>query len=85
MTKIEENVIQFACQMVESIVAGNYNLPRPMNIAINSLQDAVWDLVKERGWLSPKDGCSIRFLEEKKQYWQEVEARIKAYARNNKP
>lgn len=77
MTKAEENVVQWACQLAEAIVAGTYGLPKPMNIAVNSLQDAVWDLVKERGWRSPKDGCSHEFLEEEKKYWQEVEDKIK--------
>lgn len=77
MTKAEENVVQWACQLAEAIVAGTYGLPKPMNIAVNSLQDAVWDLVKERGWRSPKDGCSYEFLEEEKKYWQEVEDKIK--------
>ena len=77
MTKAEENVVQWACQLAEAIVAGTYGLPRPMNIAVNSLQDAVWDLVKERGWQSPKDGCGHEFLEEEKKYWQEVEDKLK--------
>jgi hypothetical protein len=77
MTKAEENVVQWACQLAEAIVAGTYGLPKPMNIAVNSLQDAVWDLVKERGWQSPKDGCSHEFLEEEKKYCQEVEDKIK--------
>ena len=77
MTKAEENGVQWACQLAEAIVAGTYGLPRPMNIAVNSLQDAVWDLVKERGWQSPKDGCSREFLEEEKKYWQEVEDKLK--------
>lgn len=77
MTKAEENVVQWACNLAEAIVAGDHRLPRPMNIAINSLQDAVWDLADERGWMSPKDGCSAEFLEEKKQYWQEVEDKLR--------
>lgn len=77
MTEAEENVVQWACQLAESIVAGMYGLPKPMNIAVNSLQDAVWNLVEERGWKSPKDGCSAEFLEEEKKYWQEVEDKLK--------
>ena len=49
MTKAEENVVQWACQLAEAIVAGTYGLSRPMNIAVNSLQDAILDLVKESG------------------------------------
>ena len=51
MTKAEKNVVQWACQLAEAIVAGTYGLPKPMNIAVNSLQDAVLDLVKE-AWLA---------------------------------
>jgi hypothetical protein len=77
MTKNEEEVIQWACHLAEAIVAGSYGLPRPLNIAVNTLQDKVWDLAKERGWKSPKDGCSPEFLEEEKKYWQEVEDKLK--------
>ena len=80
MTKAEENIIQWACNLAEVVVAGDYHLPKPMNIAINNLQDAVWDLVKERSWQSPKDGCSHEFLEEKKKYWQEVEDKLRRIA-----
>ena len=82
MTKAEENVVQWACQLAEAIVGGTYHLPRPMNIAINSLQDAAWDLAKERSWQSPKDGCSAEFLEEEKKYWQEVEDKLRRKAEN---
>ena len=82
MTKAEENVVQWACQLAEAVVGGTYHLPRPMNIAINSLQDAAWDLAKERGWQSPKDGCSAEFLEEEKKYWQEVEDKLRGKAEN---
>ena len=77
MTKVEDNVIQWACNLTEAIVAGNPKLPKPMIIAINSLQDAVWDLVNERGWKSPKDGCSPEFLEKEKAYWEDVENKLK--------
>ena len=77
MTKAEENVVQWACNLVEAIVAGNYKLPKPMNIAINSLQDATWDLAKERGWTTPTDGCSQNFLEMQKTYREDVENKIK--------
>lgn len=77
MTKNEENVIQLACNLAEAVVAGDYHLPRPMCSAINSLQDAVWDLANERGWISPKEGCSKEFLAESAEYWREVEDKLK--------
>lgn len=77
MTKAEEEVVQWACNLAEAIVAGTYSLPAPMNIAVNSLQDAVWDLVKERGWKSPEDGCSHEFLKYEKKYWHEVENKLR--------
>lgn len=77
MTDKEKHVIECACNLAESVVAGRGGLPRPMNIAVNSLHHAVWDLVKERGWQSPKDGCSNEFLEEEKKYWQEVEDNLR--------
>lgn len=83
MTDKEKKVVEWAFNLAHAIVSGDYRLPKPMNIAINSLQDAVWDLVKERGWQSPKDGCSHEFLEEEKKYWQEVEEKVKAYCRKD--
>lgn len=77
MTKAEENVIQWACNLAEAVVAGDYHLPKPMNIAINNLQDATWDLAKERGWKTPVDGCSQNFLEMQKAYCADVENKIK--------
>ena len=77
MTKAEENVIMWACNLAEAVVAGDYHLPKPMNIAINSLQDATWDLAKERGWTTPVDGCSLDFLEMQKTYWEEVENKLR--------
>ena len=73
MTKKEENVIQWAFNLASSVVAGDYNLPRPMNIAINGLQDAVWDLVRERKMLNVRAGCSKEFLRKESEYWNEIQ------------
>lgn len=80
MTKAEENIIQWACNLTEAVVAGDYHLPKPMNIAINNLQDAAWDLAKERGWSSPKNGCSKEFLDCKSEYWTEIENKLRRIA-----
>ena len=77
MTKAEENVIQWACNLAEAIVAGDYKLPTPLCRAINEMGDAVWDLARERGWQSPKDGCSKEFLEFEAKYWKDLEDKIK--------
>lgn len=77
MTKAEENVVQWACNLAEAVVAGDYKLPKPMNIAINGLQDAAWDLANERGWTSPKDGCSEEFLMRKSVYDSDIEECLK--------
>lgn len=61
LTKNEQNVLTWAFNMAHSIVAGDYKLPKPMNYAINNLQDAVFDLAKERG-VSIEDGCSKEYL-----------------------
>ena len=44
MTPKEKEVITQAFNMAFSIVAGDWRLPEPMNVAINRLQDAVFDL-----------------------------------------
>ena len=77
MTKAEEDVIQWACNLAEAVVAGDYRLPRPMNIAINGLQDAVSVLADERGWRTTSEGCGEMFLARKKEYWDEVEAKLR--------
>lgn len=77
MTEAEENVIQWACNLAEAIVAGDYKLPAPMCRAINELQDAVHDMAWERGWKTIKDGCSQEFLEYSAKYWSDLEAKLK--------
>ena len=76
MTNAEEEVIKWACNLAKSVVAGDYHLPSPMCIAVNTLQDKVWDLAKERGWSSLSDGCSEDFLAEEKKYWKDVDKKI---------
>ena len=61
LTENEEQVIAWAFNLVHSIVAGDYKLPKPMNYAINNLQDAVFDLAKERG-VSVESGCTKEYL-----------------------
>ena len=62
LTDKEEAVIQWAFNLAHSIVAGDYHLPKPMNYAINNLQDAVFDLAKERG-VSVESGCTKEYLD----------------------
>jgi hypothetical protein len=76
MTKNEENVIQWAFNLTMSIVAGDYHLPKPMNVAINNLQDAVWDLAKERG-ISVEDGCTAEFGKFKDEFWKDLKEKLK--------
>ena len=61
LTDKEAKVIEWAFNFAHSIVAGDYHLPQPMNFTMNSLQDAVWDLAKERG-ISIENGCSKEYL-----------------------
>ena len=76
MTEKEKAVIEQAFNLAHSIVPGDYRLPRPMNVAINSLQDAVHDLASERS-CSIADGCSKAFLGIEAEYWKEVEEKLK--------
>lgn len=61
LTDKEEKVIQSAFNLAYSIVAGDYHLPKPMCRAMNDLQDAVWELAKDRH-VSIEDGCSKDYL-----------------------
>ena len=76
LTDKERNVIQWAFNVTHSIVAGDYNLPKPMCYALNNLQDVVHDLAKERG-ISIADGCSKDYLGFNEGYWKGVEERLK--------
>ena len=76
LTDKEEAVIQWAFNLAHSIVAGDYHLPKPMNYALNNLQDAVFDLAKERG-VSIKGGCSSEYLGFSEGYRQAVEEQLK--------
>ena len=44
VSQSEKDVIGWAFALADSVVAGDYNLPKAMNYAINNLQDAVWRL-----------------------------------------
>ena len=71
LTSEEENVITWAFNFAHSIVAGDYHLPKPMCYAMNNLQDAVWELAKDRH-VSIEDGCSKEYLAFHKGYWDGV-------------
>lgn len=77
MTRAEENVVQWACNLAKAVVAGDYKLPAPMCLAINELQDAVHAMANERGWKAVEAGCSQEFLEYSAKYWKDLEDRIK--------
>jgi len=76
MTDKEREVIEWAFNLAHSIVPGNYGVPKPMCVAINSLQDAVHDLARERS-CSIADGCSKVFLDIESEYWKELEEKLK--------
>lgn len=73
MTRMEATVIQKAFNLAESVVAGDWNLPKPMNVAINELQDAVHELASARGLKSLSDGCSEEFIKMRDAYYEEME------------
>ena len=76
LTDNEKLVIQWAFNMTHSIVAGDYHLPKPMIYAMNYLQDAVWELAKERH-ISVIDGCSKDYLGFQDGYWKGVKEHLK--------
>jgi len=76
LTENEKKVIDWAFNLVHSIVAGDYHLPKPMNYTMNNLQDAVWDLAKERG-ISVEDGCTDEYKAFHDGYWKGVEDRLR--------
>lgn len=73
MTNMEAAVVQKAFNLAESVVAGDWNLPKPMNVAINELQDAVFELASARGLKSVSGGCSEEFLRMRDAYYEEME------------
>ena len=79
LTENEQNVLTWAFNLAHSIVAGDYNLPKPMCYAINNLQDAVHDLANERG-VSIKDGCSKEYSGFHDGYWSTLEEKLKGKA-----
>lgn len=76
LTEREQNVLTWAFNLAHSIVAGDYNLPKPMNFAINGLQDALWELVEERGMDDLNSGCSPDFLKLNDEYWNIVREKL---------
>ena len=79
LTENEKNVITWAFNIVHSVVAGDYHLPKPMTYSINNLQDAVWELAKDRH-VSIADGCSKDYLAFNKGYWDGVKERLEKEA-----
>ena len=79
LTENEKNVITWAFNIVHSVVAGDYHLPKPMTYSINNLQDAVWELAKDRH-VSIEDGCSKDYLAFNKGYWDGVKERLEKEA-----
>ena len=79
LTENEKNVITWAFNLVHSVVAGDYHLPKPMTYSINNLQDAVWELAKDRH-VSIEDGCSKDYLAFNKGYWDGVKERLEKEA-----
>ena len=76
LTNEEKKVIEWAFNLAHSVVAGDYKLPKPMNYAINNLQDAVNELAEKRG-ITIEDGCSQEYLGFHKGYWEGVEDKLK--------
>jgi len=58
--KERNNVIVWARAVQDSIIAGNYNIPKEMIYAINNLQDAVNVLRKKQEIELPKDYVEFR-------------------------
>lgn len=79
MTKAEENVIQKAFNLTDSIVAGSYDIPKPMVYALNQLQDAVYDLLNERK-SKIEDCISSEYKEFHDKYWKKVEDNLENMA-----
>ena len=76
LTDKEKAVIEWAFNLAHSIVAGDYKLPKPMNYAINNLQDAVFDLAKERG-VSVESGCTKEYLDFYSEYQESIDEMIR--------
>ena len=76
MTKNEEEVVQWAFNVADSIVAGISNLPTPMVYAINKLQDAAWEVAKERG-TTPSSLVSADYKKVHDDYWTNLEREIR--------
>lgn len=76
LTNEEKKVIEWAFNLAHSVVAGDYKLPKPMNYAINNLQDAVFDLAKERG-VSVESGCTKEYLDFYSGYQEAIDEMIR--------
>ena len=48
MTKKIINVLKWARAVQDSIIAGDYNIPKEMTYAINNLQDSVYDALNDK-------------------------------------
>lgn len=79
LTDAEEDVIRWAFNLAYSTVAGDWRLPMPMWCAVNSMQDAVHELARERK-MSLKAGCSEEFLGYYDKHYADLEKKIREHA-----
>ena len=48
-TKLIDDIVQCSIDLTDSIVAGDFNIPKPMCFTINKLQDAVYAYINKKG------------------------------------
>lgn len=71
-----DKIIQRSIDLTDSIVAGSYNMPKPMTWALNMLQDSVFDYANEND-ICIKDKLSYEYKQIKDDYWKEVDNKLK--------
>ena len=76
--KLIDDIIQCSIDLTDSIVAGDFNIPKPMCFTINKLQDAVYAYINKKG-ISIKDNLSDDYKKFRDEYRIERDKFLKEF------
>lgn len=69
--ELKQMIVQRAFDVTDSIVSGEYNIPKPMILAINLLQDAVHEYAREAN-INVASNVSSDYREFRDSYWKKI-------------
>lgn len=74
--ELKQMVIQRAFDVTDSIIAGDWNIPKPMVLALNLLFDAVSDYAREAN-INVASSVSFDYKEFRDLYWEDLKNKLR--------